>query len=787
MALWNALNALGVEISLNDVCCYIPAWFGVLATIFLAALTYECTNNHNAAVGAAGIMAIVPAHIMRSVGGGYDNESVAMTALCCTFYFWCRSLRNDNSWPVGIIAGLAYINMAAAWGGYVFVINMIGLHAIGLVFLGRYSNKLHHAYTLFYIIGTAGAVQVPVIGWTPLKSLEQLGAFGVFCILQALFYCDVVSKREGLDAAGIQALRMRVAGIAGSVGFLLVAIIWPTGYFGPLSSRIRGLFVQHTRTGNPLVDSVAEHQPASAAAYYQYLHSVCYIGPIGFVACLFKPTDAKWFLIMYACVAYYFSAKMVRLVLLLGPIGSALGGLALANGVEWMLDQLADVIPGLSDGEFEPEPEPTSPPKSNRSSKRGGRGGNDGGFGSLWKELCTNCRSSYDTASGVSARKIVAGLLALTYLVSGTEFAAYSQEMAIGMSQPSIMFKASLRNGQTIMVDDYREAYWWLRDNTPEDSRVMAWWDYGYQIAGIANRTTIADGNTWNHEHIATLGRCLTSPEKQAHRIVRHLADYVLVWTGGGGDDLAKSPHMARIGTSVYKDICPGDPTCQAFGFTDHTTMAPTPMMAESLLYKLHGHGQSPGVAVDPQRFREVFTSKYNKVRIYKVLKVSKKSKEWVANPANRDCDAPGSWYCTGNYPPALHELINQRKNFKQLEDFNVDEDEDDKEHYEEYMRRMAGGDGEVKAGYEEVKKADEEKTMKRRVHTPLASVCRCVSSFGCGSHCPCLFVKKQERKMAERAAKEAKAAGIAESLPADPEEEQVDSLRTCAMPFPVA
>ena len=35
----------------------------------------------------------------------------------------------------------------------------------------------------------------------------------------------------------------------------------------------------------------------------------------------------------------------------------------------------------------------------------------------------------------------------------------------------------------------------------------MAWWDYGYQINGIAERTSIADGNTWNHEHIATLGR----------------------------------------------------------------------------------------------------------------------------------------------------------------------------------------------------------------------------------------------------------------------------------------
>jgi asparagine N-glycosylation enzyme membrane subunit Stt3 len=34
------------------------------------------------------------------------------------------------------------------------------------------------------------------------------------------------------------------------------------------------------------------------------------------------------------------------------------------------------------------------------------------------------------------------------------------------------------------MIDDYRDAYFWLRDNTPADARVMAWWDYGYQITG---------------------------------------------------------------------------------------------------------------------------------------------------------------------------------------------------------------------------------------------------------------------------------------------------------------
>eukprot|EP00965_Chrysotila_dentata_P016444 544567-Pleurochrysis_carterae.AAC.2 len=71
------------------------------------------------------------------------------------------------------------------------------------------------------------------------------------------------------------------------------------------------------------------------------------------------------------------------------------------------------------------------------------------------------------------------------------------------------MLRGKGRDGRPVIIDDFREAYWyctpppppqfvfvWLRDNTPEDARVMAWWDYGYQINGVANRTSIADGNT---------------------------------------------------------------------------------------------------------------------------------------------------------------------------------------------------------------------------------------------------------------------------------------------------
>merc|ERR1712078_922239 len=93
--------------------------------------------------------------------------------------------------------------------------------------------------------------------------------------------------------------------------------------------------------------------------------------------------------------------------------------------------------------------------------------------------------------------------------------------------------------------------------------------------------------------------------------------------------------------------------------------------MAKPLLYNLHSGRIQPGVEVDPDRFREVFMSKYGKVRIWKVMHVSKESKEWVMDPKNRICDAPGSWYCVGQYPPALDKLIAKRRSFAQVEDFN--------------------------------------------------------------------------------------------------------------------
>ena len=155
VSLWKVLNWTGVAaMSLNDVCVFVPAWLGATSSIWLGMLTAEASGSNHAGVIAAAIYAIIPAHIMRSVGGGYDNESVAMDCMCATFYFWVRSIRGKGSWKFGVLTGLAYTCMVATWGGYIFIVNMIGVHASLLVATGRHSTNLYRAYTLFFVIGT---------------------------------------------------------------------------------------------------------------------------------------------------------------------------------------------------------------------------------------------------------------------------------------------------------------------------------------------------------------------------------------------------------------------------------------------------------------------------------------------------------------------------------------------------------------------------------------------------------------------------------------------------------
>lgn len=567
-----------------------------------------------------------------------------------------------------------------------FVLNMIALHAASLVLLGRFTTKLYLSFSLFYAIGTVLAMQVPVVGLTPIKSLEQLGAGAIFLGFQVLMFCEFNIKRRKMTRNRAIVYRVKVCFIAFWLAVACIVLFTPAGFFGPVSSRVRALFVKHTKTGNPLVDSVAEHQPAKANAYIQYLQTACFVAPIGFIMGLFFFGDSPSFSLVYGLTAYFFSHKMMRLILLMAPVTSILGGIGIARLVVWSIDQFQEnVYKSLKkeSGNNKKDDDSKATDSSGKKKKK--------------KYIVdTNEMLALEsaTASDFKLMKKLIAIMLLALTLMGMDQLYYkSWKLAGPLSNPSIIQLARDKEGRVVKIDDYRDAYKWIRENTPEDSRILAWWDYGYQLTSIANRTTLADGNTWNHEHIALLARILTGPADKAYDIARHLADYVLVWSGGGGDDVAKSPHLARIANSVYRGMC-DDPVCSKFGFISdrYGKRGPSEQMKESLVYNLVMN-RNPDVLVDENRFKEVFFSRYGKVRIYQIVNPDLQSKAWVADPLNRRCDVPGSWFCPGQYPPALTSYLQEAKTFVQRELFsNKDKDKEYQEAYFEGLESIRKG-----------------------------------------------------------------------------------------------
>jgi dolichyl-diphosphooligosaccharide--protein glycosyltransferase len=71
-------------------------------------------------------------------------------------------------------------------GGYVFITNMIPVHALVLILMGRFSHRLYVAYCSWYAIGTLASMQVPFVGFQPVSTSEHMGALGMCIALQSI-------------------------------------------------------------------------------------------------------------------------------------------------------------------------------------------------------------------------------------------------------------------------------------------------------------------------------------------------------------------------------------------------------------------------------------------------------------------------------------------------------------------------------------------------------------------------------------------------------------------------
>lgn len=512
-ALYRIMWLLNITVDIRNVCVFLAPFFSSLTTIVTYLLTKEI---HSAGAGlvAAAMISIVPGYISRSVAGSYDNEGIAIFCMLLTYYMWIKAVKTGGIfWST--MAALAYFYMVSSWGGYVFLINLIPLHVLALMATGRFSHRIYVAYSILYCIGTILSMQISFVGFQPVQSSEHMLALGVFGLCQIHAFVDYVRSRMSKEHFEIlfKALVSTVATLVVVIGTILTI----TGKVSPWTGRFYSLLdPSYAKNHIPIIASVSEHQPTSWSSFYFDLQILVFLFPAGLYFCFSKLSDSNIFIILYGVTSIYFAGVMVRLMLVLAPVMCVLSGIAtshlLSKYIKSVDNTSAKVIESKRHKKLEQQPSVKS-----------------------------------EVAIGFVA-VITIMLITYTFHCTWVTSEAYSS--------PSIVLSARSHDGGRIIFDDFREAYYWLKMNTPEDARVMSWWDYGYQITAMANRTILVDNNTWNNTHISRVGQAMASTEEKAYEIMRELdVDYVLVIFGGltgySSDDINKFLWMVRIGGST--------------------------------------------------------------------------------------------------------------------------------------------------------------------------------------------------------------------------------------------
>ncbi len=83
----------------------------------------------------------------------------------------------------------------------------------------------------------------------------------------------------------------------------------------------------------------------------------------------------------------------------------------------------------------------------------------------------------------------------------------------------------------TSYVPAWLQAVTWMKTNTPPNSKIVSWWDYGYWIETLANRTTFIDGATINSTRMGEVATMFLTNQTNAVNIMKDLGgNYVVVF-----------------------------------------------------------------------------------------------------------------------------------------------------------------------------------------------------------------------------------------------------------------
>ena len=480
--------------SLYNFLVLFPVFIGSLTAIVFYFLVKRVAGEAGG-LFAALMIAVSPPLIERGNLGWFKSEPLGILLFGIASYLFLTILDSEMSSRQrafrGIVAGflLGYAN--TAWGGADYFTAIFGLFFLVLPFMDVDLSKLSITALLFTVGDIFGSAIFPRPGISVVTSAEGLAIIG-----GTLFIIVANWLKGSVRPDDFKKSLVKVLFGAGLAGGVLITF----GSVSSLSTRYLSVIFPWVRSASPLVQSVAEQALPTGSDYFSSYLLLLLLGIFGAIIAFRRRNPTTAFALVVGITLLYASDAFSRLLVYSSIAFVLLGGIGFAELAFSLMK------PNVS---------------------------------SLVKR-----KPSYAAGSEMRAVYSVAFIALLAFPASIywiPNSVPCTTSGVILCDQSPADYGTSISNGGTIFahseLTDWTQALTWISQNTPKNAVIIAWWDYGYWINVMGNRTSVADNATLNDTRIAQIGQMFMSNVSEAAVLAKNMGEgrpvYILSFVTG--------------------------------------------------------------------------------------------------------------------------------------------------------------------------------------------------------------------------------------------------------------
>ncbi len=480
-----AKDLFGLNTTLYDFTVLFPAVLGALTTLAMYLLVKRISSV-SAGLLAALVIAFSPPIIQRGALGWYKSEPLALFLTTLGSYFFL-TIYDEKASRTGLIlrasaAGILLGYANTAWGGSLYFNAVFGALLFITPFLKADLRRTVYLGSVFVAFNLIFSAIFPRPGPSVIS-----GPAGIVLLGGLLFTIIAYRIKSTVDPKVYVKSLVKAALVFVLIGLVVLSF----GAVTSLSGRYQTVLDPFLRTENPLIESVAEHQTPTGAEYLSSYLALLFLAGFGTMMTVRRRSVAAGYTLILALSAIYISSSFARLMVFSSLAFAILAGVGLHELTLTMF----------------------KPPAAAAVKK---------------KFRLHEVRSEVKVAYSVFMISIIAFPIVYPSPINWVE----TSDFPTSISSSSTNLKMSL--------SDWLDTLSWIRHSTPpyqpdgKPTVLAAWWDYGYWISVMGNRTSLADNATINQTRIAQLGRMFMSDEAQSVKILKDLkADYVVIFVAG--------------------------------------------------------------------------------------------------------------------------------------------------------------------------------------------------------------------------------------------------------------